>query len=49
MTEQQIEEINKEYADYCKHDGNKLYHIPFVIWLKHKKKIKPSDYYREGK
>ena len=31
-----------EYLEYCKHDGKKMYHLPFVIWLKHRKKIKEN-------
>jgi len=46
VTDIEIEKINKEYAEYCKHDGKKLYHLPFIIWLKHVAKIKSSDYYK---
>ena len=30
----------EEYCEYCKHDGKKMYHLPFIIWLKQVKKIK---------
>lgn len=29
------ERVLKQYADYCKNDGKKLYHLPFCIWLKY--------------
>lgn len=50
MTDEEIEAINKEYDEYYKRDVRwdgepRLYHLPFIIWLKHKKKINPSDYY----
>lgn len=46
MTNEEIEKINNEYLEYCKRDGKKLYHLPFIIWLKQVAKIKPSDYYK---
>ena len=48
MTEIEIEKINNAYEEYCKHDGKKLCHLPFIIWLKYVAKIKPSDYYKES-
>lgn len=47
MTSKEIEEINKRYDEYCKNDGKKSVHIPFIIWLKHHEKINPRDYYKE--
>lgn len=46
MTEIEIEKINNAYEEYCKHDGKRLFHLPFIIWLKHKAKINPNDYYK---
>ena len=48
MTDIEIEKINNEYLEYCKHDGKKLYHLPFIIWLKQVAKINPDDYYKES-
>lgn len=45
MTGKQIDEINKRYLEYCKNDVHKLYHVPFIIWLKYHEKIYPKDYY----
>ena len=42
-----IKEINQEYEEYCKKDGKKKYHLPFILWLIHVKKIDPNDYYDE--
>lgn len=47
MADIEIEKINNAYEEYCKHDGKKLYHLPFIIWLKQVAKIKPSDYYSD--
>ena len=33
----------EEYYEYCKHDGKKMYHLPFIIWLKQVKKIKVDE------
>ena len=49
MTNEEVEKINHAYFEYCKHDGKKIYHLPFIIWLKHVAKIKPSDYYKYRK
>lgn len=46
MTDIEIEKVNNAYEEYCKHDGKKLYHLPFIIWLKYVARIKPSDYYK---
>lgn len=48
MTDIEIEKVNNAYEEYCKHDGKKLYHLPFIIWLKQVAKINPSDYYKES-
>jgi len=48
MTDIEIEKVNNAYEEYCKHDGKKLYHLPFIIWLKQVARINPSDYYRES-
>ena len=46
MTDMEIEKINNEYLEYCNRDGKKIYHLPFIIWLKQVAKIKPLDYYK---
>lgn len=48
MTKKQADLLIVEYEEYCKNDGKRLYHLPFVIWLKHKKKIThfPYEYYK---
>lgn len=46
MTDVKIDRINAEYDEYCKNDGRKLNHLPFIIWLKQVAKIDPSDYYK---
>ena len=48
MTNKEIEKVNNAYEEYCKHDGKKLYHLPFIIWLKQVAKIKPADYNKES-
>ena len=45
LTSKEINKIFDEYNEYCKHDGKKLNHLPFVIWLKYKKKITNFEYY----
>ena len=45
MTAKEIDVINRKYWEYCDKDGHKLYHLPFIIWLKQVAKIDPKDYY----
>lgn len=50
MTDEEVEAINNEYDEYCKKDVRwdgepRICHLPFIIWLKQKKKIDPHDYY----
>lgn len=33
----------EEYIEYCNHDGKKMFHLPFIIWLKQVKKIKVDE------
>ena len=47
MIAEEIDKINKKYAEYCKNDGRKSAHLPFVIWLKYRAKIDPNEYYKE--
>lgn len=47
MTDKEIEVINQRYEDFCKNDGKKQYHLPFIIWLKQVARINPSEYYDE--
>lgn len=47
MSDKEIERINNAYSEFCKRDGKKLYHLPFIIWLKQVAKINPDDYYKE--
>ena len=42
MTDTEIKAINQEYENYCERDKHAL---PFIIWLKYKNKINPSEYY----
>ena len=44
MTDKEIEQLNTEYKEYESKDRHAL---PFIIWLKYKKHIKPSEYYKE--
>lgn len=34
------DKLYEDYLEYCKTDGKRLYHLPFIIWLKHVAKIK---------
>ena len=45
---EEISEINKEYDEYCKSQTKSNHALPFIIWLKYKKKVKPSSYYGES-
>ena len=37
MKDAQIEQINREYEEYCSSQTKRNHALPFVIWLKYKK------------
>ena len=39
------EELYNEYEEYCKRDKHPL---PYIIWLKHKKKVNTTEQVRCG-
>ena len=44
MKDAQIEQINREYEEYCSSQTKRNHALPFVIWLKYKRKIDPEQY-----
>lgn len=36
----------KKYAEYCRNDGRRYTHLPFIIWLKQVERRKDGKIYK---